>query len=353
MGALPKKKKSRGSKLATAKQTVKDWLADNKDRALTFDSAPKHIPYVPTGDFIIDHYLSGIGGLPRGRIVEVYGPEGAGKTTFLLHAIVNAQKKGGSAHFIDAEHALDASYLVRLGGTLNDNQFVLSQPDSGEEAIDIAISSARAGWPTIICVDSVAALTPQAELDGEMGDEFMGLQARMMGKAMRKLSAAISKHNICLVFTNQIRMKIGMSFGSPETTPGGNALKFYASQRYDVRAVGKLKEGKTIVGHKTKIRCTKNKLSPPFREAVVHLIYGEGFQSGSNLFNIAAENKSIKAVVHGDGAAYKVGGKDYRGRARALEAFSNDPFLQMEVEAEAIKLARAGTLVVPSLGDDD
>jgi recombination protein RecA len=228
-----------------------------------------------------------VGGIPRGRVIELYGPESSGKTTLALHVVAQAQKNGGIAAFIDAEHALDVAYARKLG--VNCDDLLVSQPDTGEQALEIAEVLVRSGALDIVVIDSVAALVPRAEIEGDMGDTHVGLQARLMSQALRKLTAAINRSKTALVFINQIRMKIGVMFGNPETTPGGNALKFYASVRLDIRRIGAIKEGQEVVGNRTRVRVVKNKVAPPFKEAQFDIMYGEGISTSGDLLDIAVE----------------------------------------------------------------
>jgi recombination protein RecA len=250
------------------------------------DSPVIRVPVIPTGSLALDTAL-GVGGLPRGRVVEVFGPEASGKTTLALHAVAEAQKLGGIAAFVDAEHALDVPYARRLG--VNCDELLVSQPDTGEQALEIADMLVRSGALDIMVIDSVAALVPRAEIEGEMGDSHMGLQARLMSQAMRKLTATIGKTMTTVIFINQIRMKIGVVFGNPETTTGGNALKFYSSVRLDIRRIGAIKDGQEVTGNRTRVRVVKNKMAPPFKEAEFDITYGEGISKTGDLLDTGVE----------------------------------------------------------------
>jgi len=250
------------------------------------DTPPLNIDSISTGSLTLDYAL-GIGGVPRGRIVEIYGPESSGKTTLATHIIAEAQKEGGTCAFIDAEHALDPNYARKLGVNVDD--LLVSQPDTGEQALNITETLVRSGALDVIAIDSVAALVPQAEIEGEMGDSHVGLQARLMSQALRKLAGIINRTKTVLIFINQIRMKIGVMFGSPETTSGGRALKFYASIRMDIRRIGAIKDGTDVIGNRTRVRVKKNKVAPPFREAEFDIIYGEGISSLGELIDLGVE----------------------------------------------------------------
>jgi len=249
------------------------------------------ISVIPTGSPAIDIAL-GIGGVPRGRVVEIFGPESSGKTTLTLHIIAEAQKKGGAAAFIDAEHALDTEYAKKLG--ININDLLLSQPDTGEQALEIAEVLIRSGAVDVLVIDSVAALVPRAELEGDMGDAHMGLQARLMSQALRKLTSTINKSKTCMIFINQIRHKIGVMFGNPETTTGGNALKFYASVRIDIRRIGAIKQGEAVIGNRTRVKIVKNKLAPPFKDAELDILYNEGISKESDLIDLGVQTSIVE-----------------------------------------------------------
>ena len=277
------------------------------------------VPVISTGAIALDRAL-GIGGLPRGRVVEIYGPESSGKTTLALHAVANAQKRGGIAAFIDAEHALDTSYAKRLG--VNCDELLVSQPDTGEQALEIADMLLRSGAIDVMVIDSVAALVPRAEIEGEMGDAHMGLQARLMSQALRKLTGTIGKTNTCLIFINQIRMKIGVVFGNPETTTGGNALKFYSSVRLEIRRTGAIKNGADVVGNRTRVKVVKNKMAPPFREAEFDIMYGEGISQVGDLLDIGVE----AGIVEKSGAWYSYNGERIgQGRENVKNFLGDNP----------------------------
>ncbi len=290
--------------------------------------AEEGLGVIPTGALSLDLAL-GIGGVPRGRIMEVFGPESSGKTTLVLHMMANAQRLGGTAAFIDAEHALDAKYAQALG--VNIDELLVSQPDTGEQGLEITDMLVRSSAVDIIAVDSVAALVPRAEIEGEMGDANVGLQARLMSQAMRKLTASVSKSNTCIVFINQIRMKIGVMFGNPETTTGGNALKFYATMRFDIRRIGALKEGTTAIGNRTRVKVVKNKLAPPFREAEFDIIYGKGISFEGDLLDLAAE----KQIVEKSGSWFSYAGERIgQGRESARTFLEENADIRVRLERE-------------------
>ncbi len=289
--------------------------------------AYRDVEVIPTGSLALDIAL-GIGGLPRGRIVEIYGPESSGKTTMTLEVIAQAQKLGGVAAFIDAEHALDPTYAEKIGVNLDD--LLVSQPDTGEQALEIADMLVRSGGVDIVVIDSVAALTPKAEIEGEMGDAHVGLQARLMSQALRKLTANIKRSNTLVIFINQIRMKIGVMFGSPETTTGGNALKFYASVRLDIRRLGAIKNGDEVVGSETRVKVVKNKVAPPFRNAEFEIIYGEGVSREGELVDLGVAHE----LVQKSGSWYSYGGDRIGQGKDNVRAFLKErPDLAMALEA--------------------
>jgi recombination protein RecA len=286
------------------------------------------VPVIPTGSLALDKAL-GTGGLPRGRVCEIFGPESSGKTTLALHAVAEAHKQGGIAAFIDAEHALDIAYADKLG--VNCNELLVAQPDTGEQALEITDMLVRSGAIDIIVIDSVAALVPRAEIEGEMGDHHMGLQARLMSQALRKLAAIISKTLTSVIFINQIRMKIGVVFGNPETTTGGNALKFYSSVRLDIRRIGTIKEGQEVVGNRTRVKVVKNKLSPPFREAEFDIMYGEGISRTGELLDMGVE----EGIIDKSGAWYSYDGERMgQGRNNVKEFFKANPDISNAVSAK-------------------
>ena len=290
------------------------------------DSVQQQVQVIPTGSIGLDLAL-GVGGLPRGRVVEIYGPESSGKTTLSLQAIAQIQAQGGVAAFIDAEHALDVHYARKLGVKID--ELLISQPDTGEQALEIAETLVRSGAVDLVVVDSVAALVPKAEIEGEMGDQHMGLQARLMSQALRKLTAVIARNGATVIFINQIRMKIGVMFGSPETTTGGNALKFYASVRLDIRRIGALKDGDLVIGNRTRVKVVKNKLAPPFREAEFDVLYGLGVSREHELLDLGAE----RGVVEKSGAWFGVAGERLGpGRDKAAESLKGNTQLANVLE---------------------
>jgi recombination protein RecA len=286
----------------------------------------RDIESISTGSIGLDVAL-GIGGLPRGRVVEIYGPESSGKTTLTLQVIAEAQKLGGTAAFVDAEHALDPNYAGKLG--VDVDELLVSQPDTGEQALEITDMLVRSGAIDIVVIDSVAALTPKAEIEGEMGDSHMGLQARLMSQALRKLTANIQRSNTMVVFINQIRMKIGVMFGSPETTTGGNALKFYSSVRLDIRRIGAIKKGDEIIGNQTRVKVVKNQVSPPFKQAEFEILYGEGISRMGEIIDLGVQHD----IVDKAGSWYSYG--DYRigqGKENVREFLKNNPAMAEEIE---------------------
>ena len=286
------------------------------------------IATIPTGSLELDYAL-GVGGIPRGRVVEIFGPESSGKTTLALHIIAEAQKRGGAAAFVDAEHALDANYSKTLGVNIDD--LLISQPDTGEQALEITEVLVRSGAVDVVVIDSVAALVPRAEIDGEMGDSLPGLQARLMSQALRKLTAAISKSRTSVVFINQLREKIGVMFGNPETTTGGRALKFYASVRLDIRRISTIKDGEEVVGSRVRVKVVKNKVAPPFREAEFDLIYGEGISRLGSLVDMGVTHK----IVEKSGAWYAYGTERIgQGRENAKRFLKENPAMADEIETK-------------------
>jgi len=288
--------------------------------------ATREVDVVSTGSLGLDIAL-GVGGLPRGRVVEIYGPESSGKTTLTLQVIAEIQKKGGTAAFIDAEHALDPQYAAKLGVKVED--LLISQPDTGEQALEIADMLVRSAAVDVVVVDSVAALTPKAEIEGEMGDQHMGLQARLMSQALRKLTANIKRSNTLVIFINQIRMKIGVMFGNPETTTGGNALKFYASVRLDIRRIGAIKSGEEVIGSETRVKVVKNKVAPPFRMAEFEILYGEGISRAGEIIELGVQQN----LVEKSGAWYSYKGKKIaQGKEGARDFMKQNPEIAAEIE---------------------
>ena len=286
----------------------------------------REIDTISSGSLSLDIAL-GIGGYPKGRIIEIFGPESSGKTTFALHAIAEAQKLGGRVAFIDAEHALDPTYAAKIG--VNINELLLSQPDNGEQALEICEALVRSGAISVIVIDSVAALVPQAEIEGEMGDSHVGLQARLMSQALRKLSGAINKTNTIAIFINQLREKVGVMFGNPETTPGGRALKFYSSIRLDIRRSEQIKDGTNIIGNKTAIKVVKNKMAPPFKSCNVDIMYGEGVSRQGEIVDLGSE----AGIIEKSGAWYAYNGEKIgQGKENAKEYLKNNPTIANEIE---------------------
>ncbi len=309
-------------------------------------AANMNIEAIPTGSLGLDLAL-GIGGMPKGRIIEIYGPESSGKTTVALHIVAEAQKQGGIAGFIDAEHALDPVYAANIG--VDVNNLYISQPDNGEQALEITETMVRSGAIDVVIVDSVAALVPKAEIDGDMGDSHVGLQARLMSQALRKLTAAISKSNCVVIFINQLREKVGIMFGNPETTTGGRALKFYSSVRLEVRRIESLKKGDQVIGNRTRVKVVKNKVAPPFKETCFDIMFGEGISKVGDIVDLGAQYD----VIQKSGAwyAYK-GEKIGQGRENAKQYLIENPEIAKEVELEVKK--RAGVLSddKPAVSDD-
>ncbi len=355
--ALEKKESHKESqKEAPARDMLKDTAKDSSERQKALDLALSHIEkqfgkgsimklgqkvkvdveVIPTGSLTLDYAL-GTGGLPRGRVVEIFGPEASGKTTLTLTAIREMQKRGGVAAFIDAEHAFDATYAKKIG--LNLDELLISQPDTGEQALEIAETLVRSNAVDLIVVDSVAALTPRAEIEGEMGDSHVGLQARLMSQALRKLTAAISKSRACVIFINQLREKIGVMFGNPETTPGGRALKFYSSVRLDVRRIASLKSGDAVIGGHVRVRVVKNKVAPPFREAEFDILHDQGINKAGSIIdaglNLEVVQKSGTWLSFNN---EKIG----QGREAAITALRENPKLADEIEKEIRKKIVAG-----------
>jgi recombination protein RecA len=358
--ALDDKKKSASSEF--------DGMSGDKQKALTAALAQiekqfgkgsimrlgdaeihQDIQVVSSGSLGLDIAL-GVGGLARGRVIEIYGPESSGKTTLTLHAIAEMQKIGGTCAFIDAEHALDVQYASRLG--VDVNNLLISQPDTGEQALEIADALVRSGSIDLIVIDSVAALVPRAEIEGDMGDSLPGLQARLMSQALRKLTGAIKRTNTTVIFINQIRMKIGVMFGSPETTTGGNALKFYASMRLDIRRIGSIKKGDEVVGNETRVKVVKNKVSPPFREAIFDIMYGHGISREGEIIDMGVEAD----IVEKSGSWYAYNGDRIgQGKDNVREFLKENPAIAKDIESKIrAKLGvKAGTAVVSDVVSEE
>ena len=318
--------KERQKALSAALAQIEKQFGKGTVMRLADGEGDRDIDVVSTGSLTLDIAL-GVGGLPRGRVVEVFGPESSGKTTLTLQVIAEMQKVGGTCAFIDAEHALDVQYAQKLG--VNLQELLISQPDTGEQALEIVDALVRSGSVDLIVIDSVAALTPKAEIEGEMGDSLPGLQARLMSQALRKLTATIKRTNTLVVFINQIRMKIGVMFGNPETTTGGNALKFYASVRLDIRRVGSIKKAEEVIGSETKVKVVKNKVAPPFRQADFDILYGEGISREGEVLDLGSDNN----VVEKSGAWYSYGGERIgQGKDNAREYLKANPAMALEIE---------------------
>jgi len=326
--ASPALAEDKSKALAAALGQIEKQFGKGSVMRLGDHDVSRDIQAISTGSLGLDIAL-GVGGLPRGRVVEIYGPESSGKTTLTLQVIAEMQKMGGTAAFIDAEHALDPNYAQKLG--VDVDNLLVSQPDTGEQALEIADMLVRSGSVDVVVVDSVAALTPKAEIEGEMGDSHMGLQARLMSQALRKLTANIKRTNTLVIFINQIRMKIGVMFGNPETTTGGNALKFYASVRLDIRRVGAIKKGDEIIGNETKVKVVKNKVSPPFKEAFFDILYGQGISREGEIIELGVAHK----FVDKSGAWYAYNGEKIgQGKDNAREYLKEHPEIAHEIEAK-------------------
>jgi len=335
---VKEERKERDKALELAVSQIEKQYGKGAIMRLGASGALLPIATIPTGALELDYAL-GVGGIPRGRVVEIFGPESSGKTTLALHIIAEAQKRGGAAAFVDAEHALDANYAKMLGVNIDD--LLISQPDTGEQGLEITEVLVRSGAVDVVVIDSVAALVPRAEIDGEMGDSLPGLQARLMSQALRKLTAAISKSRTSVVFINQLREKIGIMFGNPETTTGGRALKFYASVRLDIRRISAIKDGEEVVGSRVKVKVVKNKVAPPFREAEFDIMYGEGISRLGSLIDLGVAHK----VVEKSGAWYAYGTERIgQGRENAKRFLQENAAMAEEIET---KLRVALGLTVP------
>ena len=332
----PKMDENKSKALQAALSQIEKQFGKGSIMKMGDADVEKGIQVVSTGSLGLDMAL-GVGGLPRGRIVEIYGPESSGKTTLTLQVIANAQKLGGTAAFIDAEHALDPQYAQRLG--VDTSELLLSQPDNGEQALEIADMLVRSGSVDIVVIDSVAALTPKAEIEGEMGEPQMGLQARLMSQALRKLTANIKRSNTLVIFINQIRMKIGVMFGNPETTTGGNALKFYASVRIDIRRIGSIKKGEEVIGNETRVKVVKNKVAPPFKTADFDILYNEGISREGEIIELGVNHR----IIDKSGAWYAYGGEKIgQGKDNTREFLKDNPAVAEEIERkirEAVGIA--------------
>jgi len=336
-GGVTNERKAKAIELAVS--SIEKQFGKGSITRMTEDAVHHEIPYFSTGAPSIDIAI-GLGGYPRGRIVEIYGPESSGKTTLALHAIAEIQKVGGVAAFIDAEHALDVNYARRLG--VNIDELLVSQPDTGEEALEISDVLLRSGAIDLVVIDSVAALVPRAEIEGEMGDTHVGLQARLMSQALRKLAGTVAKSGATIIFINQIRMKIGVMFGSPETTTGGNALKFYASVRIDIRRIAAIKEGDEVTGNRTRVKVVKNKVAPPFRQAEFDILYNEGISKEGDLIDLGVE----EGIVEKSGSWYSYGDERIgQGREKARAFMKENPDICARL-AEEVYLAKGLKLPV-------
>jgi recombination protein RecA len=334
MATIKEQLKEKFKALSSALSAIEKQFGKGAIMSLGGGETPD-IPVIPTGSVGLDLAL-GVGGLPRGRVMEIFGPESSGKTTLTLHAIAQAQKAGGICAFIDAEHALDVTYARKLGVRIED--LLVSQPDNGEQALEIADKLVGTGAIDMIVIDSVAALVPKAELEGEMGDAHMGLQARLMSQALRKLTAATARNATCVVFINQLRQKIGVVYGNPETTTGGNALKFYASVRLDIRKIGVVKNGEQVVGNKTRVKVVKNKVAPPFRECEFEILYGTGICSVGEIVDLASE----AGLLEKSGAYYSWQGERIaQGRDKACQYMAERPALVDELRAKLVEQRKA------------
>ncbi len=337
------KKNDKAKALDLTRAQIEKQFGKGAIMCLGEDSVVEGVEAVSTGSLALDIAM-GIGGLPKGRITEIYGPEGSGKTTVALSVVANCQKNGGTAAFIDAEHAMDPVYARQLG--VDTNNLLVSQPDTGEQALEICEMLVRSGAVDIIVIDSVAALVPRAEIEGEMGDHHVGLQARLMSQALRKLTGAIAKTNTLVMFTNQIRMKIGVMFGSPETTTGGNALKFYSSVRLDIRRIGSVKEGDEVVGNETRVKVVKNKVAPPFKQAEFQIMYGAGISKEAELIDLGVKQKLVDKA----GAWYSYNGDRIgQGKANVVKFLKQNPDIANDIETKI----RAELLLSKNIKADD
>jgi recombination protein RecA len=338
---------NKGKALSAALGQIEKQFGKGSVMRLGDGGPPANIEAIPSGSLGLDLAL-GIGGLPRGRVVEIYGPESSGKTTLTLHVIAEAQKLGGTAAFIDAEHALDPSYAKMLGVNIDD--LLVSQPDSGEQALEIADMLVRSSAVDVVVIDSVAALTPKAEIEGEMGDSHMGLQARLMSQALRKLTANIKRSNTLVIFINQIRMKIGVMFGNPETTTGGNALKFYATMRLDIRRIGAIKKGDEVIGAQTRVKVVKNKVAPPFRQCEFDILYDQGISKEGELIDLGVQY----GIVEKSGAWYSYNKERIgQGKDNARLFLRENPNIAADIESRVRQNAMVRPTGVEAVEDDE